>query len=59
MIFALALTDLPPKSKANYDMKSDLANGKVSIVAKTPLVIFYRALKVIYFFILFYIHIKK
>ncbi|KAI9304785.1 hypothetical protein BJ944DRAFT_240240 [Cunninghamella echinulata] len=45
IIFALALTDLPTKSKAKYEMTSDLANGKVAIVAKSPLIIFYRVLK--------------
>ncbi|CAO3639136.1 unnamed protein product [Cunninghamella echinulata] len=45
IIFALALTDLPTKSKAKYEMTSDLANGKVTIVAKSPLIIFYRVLK--------------
>ncbi|CAO3614855.1 unnamed protein product [Cunninghamella blakesleeana] len=45
MIFALALTDLPSKSKVNYDITPDLTNGKVFIVAKTPIIIFYRALK--------------
>jgi hypothetical protein len=46
MIFALALTDLPMKGESNYERLADPSTGSVGITAKTPLMVFYRSLKV-------------
>ncbi|KAI8086266.1 uncharacterized protein BX664DRAFT_298784 [Halteromyces radiatus] len=45
MIFALAISDLPMKSNINYQVASDMATGKTTITATTPLMVFYRTLK--------------
>lgn len=46
MIFALALTDLPMKGESNYERLADPSTGSIGITAKTPLMVFYKSLKV-------------